>query len=101
MTVERASLKKWRFPDERCIMGDVFPSGRPKFGPFPDVTNVMNANFCPVAILHDLLHGEGNALIPQFGKEHQRGDVFHSFIAHLKLLLKNNQFNGSVETIQK
>jgi hypothetical protein len=95
MTVQREPLARWRYPNRDCLIGDVFPSGRPPFAPFPTVTNLLNANLCPVAIYHDLIHGIDNALIPQYGEEKQRGDLFHKFIAHLKLSLRNRSFELS------
>jgi hypothetical protein len=100
MTVKREPLARWRYPNRDSLLGNVFPSGRPPFAPFPTVTNLLNANLCPVAIYHDLLHGIDNALIPQYGKEKQRGDLFHKFIAHLKLSLKNGKFRLSGYDIQ-
>ena len=69
MTVERQVLPRWKFPQEKCLNNDVFPSGRPPFAPFPTITNIMNAVHCPVAIYHDLIHGNNGALIPQYGIE--------------------------------
>ena len=92
MTVKREPLTRWRCPDT-ATLSSVFPSGRPPFAPFPTITNLVNANLCPRAILHDLLHGIDDALIPQYGKEKQRGDSFHKFIAYLKLSLRNSNLS--------
>lgn len=91
MTVKRQPLPRWGYPNKETLSGNIFPSGKPPFAPFPTVTNLLNANFCPVAIYHDLLHGIDDALIPQYGEEKQQGDLFHKFIAHLKLSLKNGK----------
>jgi len=100
MTAKHEPLARWRYPIHDCLLGSVFPSGRPPFAPFPTITNLLNANLCPVAIYHDLIHGIDNALIPQYGKEKQRGDLFHKFIAHLKLSMKNRSFILSGYDIQ-
>lgn len=100
MTAKREPLARWRYPSRDCLLGNEFPSGRPPFAPFPTVTNLLNATLCPVAIYHDLIHGIDNALIPQYGKEKQRGDLFHKFITHLKLSLKNGSFKLSGYDIQ-
>lgn len=100
MTAKREPLTRWRYPNHECLFGKVFPSGRPPFAPFPTVTNLLNASLCPVAIYHDLIHGINNALIPQYGKEKQRGDLFHEFISYLKLSLKNGKFRLSGYDIQ-
>ena len=94
MTVEREPLLRWRDPRGEILEGNVFPSGKPPFGPFPTVSNLLNANLCPVAIYHDLLHGIGNALMGQYPSQ-QRGDLFQKFIAHLKLSLRDGTFRLS------
>ena len=100
MTARREPLARWRYPNRNCLWENVFPSGKPPFAPFPTVTNLLNANLCPVAIYHDLIHGIDNALISQYGKEKQRGDLFHKFVAHLKLSMKNRSFRLSGYDIQ-
>jgi hypothetical protein len=92
MTVTRTPLKSWRYPEKNCLNGNVFPSGRPKFGPFPNVTDLMNASLCPVAIYHDLLHGLDNALIKPYGLENRTGDLYHGFINSLKTSLIKKDF---------
>ena len=91
MTVERQPLARWRYPRQDVLRQQVFPSGRPPFAPFPTVTNLINANFCPVAAYHDLIHGIENALTIQYPLQ-RRGELFHRFIAYLKLSLKNGDF---------
>ena len=63
MTVERHPLPRWRYPRNEVLRNQVFASGRPPFTPFPTVTNLVNANLCPVALYHDLIHGIENALV--------------------------------------
>lgn len=87
MTAKRKILPKWGYPRKE-ILKKVFPSGKPPFAPFPTVTNLLNANFCSVAIYHDLIHGNGNALLIDYHLRGQ-GALFHEFIAHLKLSLQN------------
>ena len=94
MTAEREPLARWRYPTRETLVGNVFPSGKPPLGPFPTVSNLLNANLCPVAAYHELLHGIGNALIGQYPSE-RRGDLFQKFITHLKLLLRNGTFQLS------
>lgn len=94
MTVEREPLARWRYPTRDTLLGRVFPSGKPPLGPFPTVSNLLNANLCPVAIYHDLLHGIGNALIGQYPSE-RRGDLFQKFIVHLKSSLRGKAFQLS------
>lgn len=91
MAVIREPLIRWRYPDQSILSAQVFPSGRPPFAPFPTITNLLNANLCPVAIYHDLLHGIENAFIRQYPMA-RRGELFHNFIAHLKLSLRSRNF---------
>jgi hypothetical protein len=48
----------------------------------------MNANLCPVALYHDLVHGIDNALLGHYTTQ-RRGDLFSGFVAYLKMSLKN------------
>jgi len=93
MTVERHPLPRWRYPRNEVLRNQVFPSGRPPFAPFPTVTNLVNANLCPVALYHDLIHGIENALVRgDLRTVKRRGELFHNFIAYLKLSIKNGDF---------
>lgn len=89
MISSRQPLSRWRYPSSDCLGNNVFPSGRPGFAPFPTITSIMNAALCPRAIYHDLMHGIDNALIPQYGKERDRGELFHNFIGFLKNSIKS------------
>ena len=91
MTVRREPLTRWRSPASAVLTNEFYPSGRPPFAPFPTVTNLMNANLCPVALYHDFIHGIENALMEQYPLQ-RRGELFHRFIAYLKLSLRNGDF---------
>ena len=93
MTVERHPLPRWRYPRNEVLRNQVFASGRPPFAPFPTVTNLINANLCPVALYHDLIHGIENALVrDDLRTVKRRGELFHNFVAYLKLSIKNGDF---------
>lgn len=92
MTAIREPLPRWGYPDRPIIVGQEFPSGRPQFAPFPTITNLVNAALCPAAICHDTLHGIDNALTGQYPFQ-RRGDLFHKFIAYLKLSLRNRDID--------
>jgi len=93
MTVERYPLSRWRYPRSEVLRNQVFASGRPPFGPFPKVTNLVNANLCPVALYHDLIHGIESALIRgDLRTLKRRGKLFHNFVAYLKLSIRNGDF---------
>lgn len=94
VTEKREPLTRWRCPEREALLGNVFPSGKPPFAHFPTVTNLLNVNLCPVAVYHDLIHGIDDALIGRYPLE-RRGDLFHKFLAHLKLSLKNEKFKLS------
>lgn len=79
----RAIPARWRRPEQDVLKEDRYKYSRPPFDPFPNVTNVVNARMCPVAALHDMLHGYGDATIP--GGKYGLGMLFQRFISHLKL----------------
>ena len=88
MAVERYPLARWKYPRTEVIENQVFASSRPPFAPFPDVRHLINACFCPVALYHDLLHGIRYAVMGRLPWE-GRGELFHSFVADLKLSIRN------------
>jgi hypothetical protein len=85
---ERAIPVSWRRPEHEVLLENRYKYSRPPFDPFPDVTNMMNASKCPVAILHDILHAVEDATIP--GGEYGLGILYQRFIAHLKLSAARN-----------
>lgn len=78
----------WRRPDNDVLLENRYKYSRPPFDPFPTVTNIVNASKCPVAILHDILHGVEDATIP--GGQYGLGILYQRFIAHLKLCAARN-----------
>ncbi len=96
MIAKRETLSRWSFPRDDVLQGEVFPSGNPRFAPFPTITDLLIADFCPVALLHNLLHGRDYALLG--GSDYdikRRGDLFHKFTSHLKLSLIKGEFSLS------
>jgi hypothetical protein len=85
---ERVIPVSWRRPDREVLLENRYKYSRPPFDPFPNVTNVLNASKCPVAILHDILHGIDDATIP-FGK-YGLGILYQRFIAHVKVSAARN-----------
>ena len=96
MTAKRPTLSRWSFP-RPSLLREVFPSGKPPFAPFPTITDLLNAEFCPVAILHSLLHGRDYALLggADFYEIKKRGELFDNFISHLKLALMKGKLKLS------
>lgn len=79
----------WKRPQKNWLEpGGIYPSGEPPFDPFPTVSDIIAANFCPVAILHRLLHGidRNPALVVprEIAYVEGAGDLYHRFIAYLK-----------------
>jgi len=89
MAGDRSPLRSWGYPDRAILDGNAFPSGKPPFAPFPSVTDVLNAALCPVAALHDLMHGDDTALLGDYPSR-GRGDLFHQFVSTLKLSLRGD-----------
>lgn len=81
----RAPLKRWPSIRTEILLEEKYKADRPPFAPFPTVTDVVNAAFCPVAAVHNLLYGIDNALMRPEGTG--AGALFHEFIANLKISL--------------
>jgi len=97
----RTPLRKWERPKK---LMEVYPSGRPPFYPFPTVTNLVNAAFCPVAVFHELLHGvyqDVTALPSTNWRLFGAGELFQDFIALLKsLIAKGELYLTGIDTIR-
>lgn len=78
----------WKTARRANALQKTFPSGKPVFHPFPTVSNLINAAFCPLACVHDLLHGLNNVTIlsRRYGGRWTEpvGNLYHDFIAWLK-----------------
>lgn len=81
----RRTLPQWKRPRRDVLREEKYKRGEPPFYPFPTVSNVVRAAFCPLAILHDLLHGSSGFV--EGGRRGGTGELFHKFIAHLKTLI--------------
>ena len=72
----------WQLPREE--LAGTYPEGRPRFDPFPTVTEVVMAAFCPRAAYHHILH----ALDPfePWGRKGgwPRGEGYHRMICLLE-----------------
>jgi hypothetical protein len=78
----RAPLKRWPSVSRDILMEKRYKADHPPFGPFPTVTNVVNAAICPVACVHDLLYGIDDAVMT--GNGFGAGELFHGYVAALK-----------------
>lgn len=85
---ERVIPVSWRRPESNVLLEERYKYSRPPFDPFPTVTNVVNASKCPVAILHDILHGVQDVTI--LHGEYGLGNLYQRFVAHLKLCAARN-----------
>jgi len=81
----RAPLKRWPPIRRKVLLEKEYKADHPPFGPFPTITNIVNAALCPVAAVHDLLYGIDDARMRPEGWG--TGSLFHEFIAHLKTSL--------------
>lgn len=86
---KRTPKERWQRPRFDILVGQKYPQDDPPFDPFPTIQNIKNATFCPVAALHDLLYGYGNATITEGG--YGVGNLYHKFIAYLKNKLANEE----------
>jgi len=78
-------LDRWKRPGNDELHENVFPSGQPTFDPFPTVTDISNAYFCPLAAYYDIWYNVDYALEPKIQTSPKRsGEVFQDFIASLK-----------------
>ncbi|RLI84666.1 MAG: hypothetical protein DRP01_07765 [Archaeoglobales archaeon] len=79
----------WRRPRREWLRpGGLYPLGMPPFDPFPTVSDVIAADFCPYACVHRLLHGvQGSPTITGETGLERAGDLFHQFIALVKSLI--------------
>lgn len=85
--MSRTVLSRWNRPEQK-VLEQVFPAGKPPFDPFPSVTELINAYYCPLAIYHYLHHAEEGAFTPRTAIEGWRsGETFHSFIEQIKTSL--------------
>ena len=82
-------LNRWRRPLDDELRQNVFPSGEPTFDPFPTITEISNAYFCPLAAYYDLWYNVDYALEPKIWSAAPRrsGQIFQDFIAHIKASL--------------
>ncbi|RLG18672.1 hypothetical protein DRN63_01080 [Nanoarchaeota archaeon] len=86
---------RWRRPRRDWLRpGGLYPFGEPWFDPFPEVTDVIVADFCPYACVHRFFHGirRSPTLITERSLE-GAGDVFHQFIAFLKSSIVNGRLS--------
>lgn len=89
---EDAAQRRFILVEMADYFDTVLLPGRPPFAPFPTVTNLVNASFCPLAAYHDLMHGISNALASRYPMT-KRGEVFHEFIASLKPMIRNGDLD--------
>ena len=88
-------VHRWRTPPQKILAGERTPGGRPPFDPFLDATMLWQAHLCPIAALHDLLHGEEVKLGRGFHRGRPRlllsGQDWHQYIANLRLKIASRR----------
>jgi hypothetical protein len=94
-TTERIPIRQWRIPRRSALERGIFPSGRPPFYPFPTVSDLLAAAYCPNAIFHRMLHGIDSDVFTEQnqGRNTGRGmgERFHEFIANLKTAIAEGE----------
>jgi hypothetical protein len=81
----RKPIKRWPPIRKEVLLEEVYKADHPPFGPFPTVTNIVNAALCPFAAVHDILYGIDDARLRP--ESWGAGSLFHEYIAHLKASL--------------
>jgi hypothetical protein len=95
----RIPVARWNRPRSDILLEHNWRSGQPPFDPFPTITNVVNAALCPVAILHDILHGDEYAAISQ-DESFGAGNLFQDFIASLKPAIADGSCQNDSSTMR-
>jgi len=86
---------RWKVPDREVLEG-VYPEGKPPFHPFPTVTEVVYAGFCPRAAYHYFLHAL-DPFRPWGRREMWDGERYHNLIC----LLEQRMAEGGKVTWQE
>jgi hypothetical protein len=80
-------VSQWRRPSPELLAGERTIGGKPPFDPFLTASMIWETHVCPVAAIHELLHGKplrpgGRTYSRTYG---QYGESWHSYIGHLRL----------------
>ncbi len=85
-------VRRWQRPSQQLLAGDRLPSGRPPFDPFLTASLIWTTHLCPVAAIHDLLHGQPLQPREPFGvRSLLRGEHWHDYIARLRLRIASRR----------
>ncbi|MEX2218833.1 MAG: hypothetical protein WD749_08740 [Phycisphaerales bacterium] len=79
-------VNRWRRPAKALLAGERHACGKPPFDPFLTASLLWTSHLCPVAAIHELLHGI--SLQPRLGSSFRarlRGEHWHEYIAGLRL----------------
>jgi len=78
-------VRRWAKPRDSLLAGDRPACGKPPFDPFLTASLLWTTHMCPVAALHNLLHGA--EVKPQGGGPGAtlRGEDWHEYVAGLRL----------------
>jgi len=84
-------VRRWTTPRRPLLAGERQPCGKPPFDPFLTASLLWTTHMCPVAALHDLLHGA--AVRPQGGGPGATlgGEDWHEYIARLRLRIASRR----------
>jgi hypothetical protein len=90
-------VKRWTTPRRDLLAGERQACGKPPFDPFLTASAIWTTHMCPVAAIHDLLHGadvkpRGNGPGATLG-----GNEWHDYIGGLRLRIASEQFSLPTE----
>lgn len=88
-------VQRWRRPSPELLAGERSIGGPPPFNPFLTATMLWEAHLCPVAAIHELLHGLsirlGDRSHPGRSPYFLSGEAWHRYIARLRLRIASGQ----------
>jgi len=99
-----APIRRWRFPPEKVLRGNIFEADEPPFDPFPTVTLVVKTAFCPLAMVHDLFHGLSCPIVDEETEAIARsrrgiGKPFHLLTALIKYKVGEGELEATYPAI--
>jgi hypothetical protein len=87
-------VSRWRRPSSQLLAGERTIGGYPPFDPFLTASMLWETHLCPVAAIHELLHGRS---VHPGGGSHRRpiqtmsGEAWHRYIGSLRLRIASQQ----------
>ena len=88
-TLNYPFVRQWRRPSPELLTGERTVGGRPPFDPFLTASIIWETHLCPVAAIHEFLHGRPvrpgtRTRLGRFGQD-PFGEHWHNYLGHLRL----------------